>query len=260
MGAVYLAAVWKPLWILAVGCATPAGTPSAPGTANPPGIAAVRPATLVWDIGIDAPGGPSPLVETILPAVLGKTEVWRIVHRDLDPTADGAVNGYDMYDVDRATGAPLRSVMQRDGFRLALTFAADRVTIERQDGKDHLRSEARVAHPAPEGPGEQVMLASLPLRNGYTTTLSMVDRWAKDEANRVVEVDVSVTGPQQIRTRLGMCAVFEVVLAPRNGAFRIRDWARASPPHYALRTEYTRGDLHLISEVKHLLLEDGPGS
>jgi hypothetical protein len=246
----------KYLVVLSVGCATATGTPRTVGTANTSGISAVRPATLVWDIGIDAPQGPSPMVETILPARYRNTDVWRIVHRDLDPTGDGAVNSYDMYDVDRSTGAPLRSVMERDGFRLAVTFAADHVAIERQDGADHLHSEAHAARPWPEGPGQQVTLASLPLRAGYTTTLSVVDRWAKDEANRVVQVDVSVTGPQQIRTRLGLCDVFEVVFASRNGAFRIRQWARATPPHYALKTEYARGDLHLVSEVTHLLLED----
>src|SRR5262245_1637225 len=104
------------LIVVALGCAAaPRGT-AAPRSSD------IRPATLIWDVGIGAPDGPSPLVETILPATYRGVPVWRIVHRDLDPTSDGSRNTYDMYDVDRTTLAPLRSIMEREGFHLALTF------------------------------------------------------------------------------------------------------------------------------------------
>jgi hypothetical protein len=226
---------------------------------SPEGAAEILPATLVWDIGIGEPDGPSPMVETILPATFEGKPVWRVVHRDLDPTADGAHNAYDLVDVERTTLAPLRSIMDREGFRLALRFDGDRVMIEKDEGGEHQRTEVRVDHPRPEGPGEQVMLASLPLRAGYTTRFPIVDRWAKDEVNRVVEVDLSVVGARRLSTRTGLQAVYEVTLVPRNAAFQIREWVRVASPHYAVRTEYARGELHLLSEVTRLLLDDRRG-
>lgn len=241
--------------VLVLGCgAAPRPTSSSAGGAE------IQPATLVWDIGIGAPDGPSPLVETILPATYEGKPVWRVVHRDLDPSADGVHNAYDMVDVDRATLAPLRSIMDREGFRLALRFDGDRVTIEKDESGDHQRTEVRVDHARPEGPGQQVLLASLPLRAGYTTRFPIVDRWAKDEANRVVQIDLAVVGPRQLLTRMGLQEVYEVTLVPRNSAFQIREWVRAAPPHYAVRTEYQRGELHLLSEVTRLLLGDRQGA
>jgi hypothetical protein len=237
----------KCLVLLAFGCAGTSRVATAPGSPE------IRPATLVWDVGIDEPGGPSPMVETILPATYRGTPVWRIVHRDLDPTAAGTRNNYDMVDVDRTTLAPIRSIMEREGFHLALSFEGDRVTIEKQDGNDHLRTEVQVKDPRPEGPGQQILLASLPLQPGYTISFPIVDRWSSDEANRVVQIDLSVAGPRQIRTRIGLSDVLEVVLTPRNGAFRLRQWVRVQSPHYAVKTEYTRGDLHLVSELTQVL-------
>ena len=95
---------------------------------NAPG--AVRSAILEWEIGIGDKEGPSWMVETILPATYRGKPVWRVIHRDPDPTDAGA-DFYDMYDVNPETLVPIRSVMRREGFSLALTFDVDRVEIER---------------------------------------------------------------------------------------------------------------------------------
>jgi hypothetical protein len=229
------------------------GCAANPGPRTP---AEVRPATLVWDVGINEKDGPSPLVETILPATYKGKEVWRIVHRDPDPTADGSHNSYDMYDVDRKTLVPVRSIMDREGFHLELTFDGDKVTIEKREGQDHAKTEVRVQNPMPEGPGEAVLLAALPLRPGYTTSFPIVNRWPKDETSRVAWIDLVVSEHKQIRTRMGTCDVLEVVLTPRDASFRIRNWVRAKPPHYPVKTEYTRGDLFLVSEVTRMVLAD----
>ena len=232
------------------------GCPAAP-RATTPG-SGLRAATLIWKVGVNQKDDGSALVESILPATFQGKRVWRIVHRDLDPTEAGLHNSYDMYDVDRATGEPMRSIMEREGFHLALTFHGDRVTIEKDEGSDHVRTEVEVAHPRPEGPGEQVLLSSLPLAPGYQTTFPIVDRWAKDEANRVVQIDVAVTGPTQIQTRLGRLEVLEVALTPRNGAFKIREWVRMQEPRFSVKTEYTRGDLHVDSEIVQILIDERP--
>jgi hypothetical protein len=211
---------------------------------HPVAAPGVQPAVLVWRVGIDQKD-PGLLVETIVAASYQGRPVWRVVHRDLDPTTDAS--SYDLYDVDPATLAPVRSATARDGFSLVLGFAGDRVTIDRREGDAERHVEVTVAKPMPEGPGAAVFYASLPLAPGFTTQYVLVDRW--DETTRVKQMDLSVGNRTEIATALGRCDVLDVVTAPRDGSFRIHDWVRAEPPHYAIRTEYTRGTLHSVSEV-----------
>ena len=220
--------------------------------------ARMRPAVLEWQIGLADKGGPSPLLETILPATYRGKAVWRVVHRDPDPVADGTQNAYDLYDVDPDTLIPIRTVSAHEGFYLGLAFEGDRAIIEKREGETRVESEVRVERPMPEGPGLQVLLASLPLRPGYATTFSMVDRWARDEASRVQAMTLTVSGRQTIGTRMGRCDVLEVTVAPRDGSFRIRAWVRAEPPRYAVKMEYTRGDLFVVSEVVRMVVSGLP--
>jgi len=161
-----------------------------------------------------------------------------------------------MYDVDRESLVPLRSVMRRQGFALSLSFRGDRVEIERRDEDVQTRSEVRVRNPMPEGPGTLVLLAGLPLRPAYATEFPVVDRWASDEAHRVSTVRLTVPGRTRIQTRLGgACDALEVLLAAKDGSSSSRHWVRADPPYYPFKIEYTRGDLHLVSEVTRMILE-----
>jgi hypothetical protein len=213
----------------------------------------VLPAILEWQVGLNEKDGPTPMVETVLPATYKGRAVWRVVHRDPDPTQEGA-DSFDMYDVDRETLVPLRSVMQREGFYLGLSFEGEKVTLDKREGDQRQQTEVRVRNPMPEGPGMRVLLAALPLRPGYETSFPIVDRWAADETRRIQTVDLSVPQRRKIRTRMGEIDALEVILAPRDGAFRIQTWVRAHPPRYSLNTEYVRGDLRLVSEVTRMVL------
>lgn len=215
--------------------------------------AQVRPALLVWKVGLDDKNGPETLVETVLPATYRDRAVWRVVHRDAETGP-----GYDMYDVDQATILPLRTVFRQDDMDLELTFVGDDVKISRLQGTERKESEIRAARPMPEGPGLQVLLAALPLRPGYVGTFVVVDRWAVDDAARMKPTELRVVGRDEIDTPIGRCDVLEVRVAPRDGSFLVRAWVRVDPPRYALRMEYTRGDVHLRSEVTELLLGDRP--
>lgn len=42
---------------------------------------------------------------------------------------------------------------------------------------------------------------------------------------------VSAVGPVAVQTALGRCAALEVVIAPRDGWYRMRQWVRAAAPH-----------------------------
>lgn len=212
----------------------------------------VRAAVLEWEIGIHDKEGPSGMVETILPASYRGKPVWRVIHRDPDPTEkDG--DSYDMYDVDVATFVPVRSVMRREGFALSLRFEGDRVEIERSEGDQTSTTEVNVRNPMPEGPGIRVLIAGLPLRVGYTTEFPVVDRWARDEAHRVSNVKLSVPARRTIDTRLGRVEALEVDLAASDGSSSSKHFVRTEPPMYPFRIEYKRGDLDLVSEVTRMV-------
>ncbi len=97
-------------------------------------------------------------------------------------------------------------------------------------------------------------VAALPLRAGFRTSFQIVDRWATNDSTRVKWIDLEVTREQVISTAWGRCHGFELIAAPRDGSFRIRQTVLASAPHYPLSTEYRRGDLVLLSEVTRLVI------
>src|SRR5262245_28378320 len=188
------------------------------------------------------------MVETILPATFGGKPVWRVVHRDPDPTEKGG-ESFDMYEVDRETLFPMRSVMRREGFFLSLTFEGDRVEIEREEGNQKSKTEVRVHDPMPEGPGVRVLVAALPLRVGYTKQFPIVDRFAADEAHRVATMTLTVPKQTTLETRHGRHETLEVVIAANDGSSSSTHWVRPEPPRYPYRIEYVRGDLRLVSDV-----------
>ena len=212
----------------------------------------VRSAILEWEIGLDDKEGPSWMVETILPATHRGKPVWRVIHRDPDPTDAGA-DFYDMYEVNPETLVPVRSVMRREAFSLALTFDGDRVEIERDEKGQKSTAEVKVSNPMPEGPGLRVLIAALPLRVGYTKEFPVVDRWARDEAHRISNVKLNVPGIRTIETRLGRLEALEVELAASDGSSSSRHFVRTEPPRYPFRIEYKRGDLNLVSEVTRMV-------
>jgi hypothetical protein len=216
------------------------------------GSADVRSAVLEWEIGVNDKDGPSWMVETILPASHRGRPVWRVVHRDPDP-ADEDGDSFDMYDVDRETFVPVRSVMRREGFSLALTFEGDRVEIEEKEGDQRSTTEVKVLDPMPEGPGIRVLIAGLPLRVGYTKEFPVVDRWARDEAHRISNVKLTVPGRRTIETRLGRVEALEVELAASDGSSSSKHFVRTEPPRYPFRIEYKRGDMNLVSEVTRMV-------
>src|SRR5438067_909678 len=75
----------------------------------PTPAAGLRPAMLVWEVGIGQPK-PSYLVEVITPATYKERKTWRITHYPHDPTAS-TFNEYDLYELDRDTLAPVMRVV-----------------------------------------------------------------------------------------------------------------------------------------------------
>jgi hypothetical protein len=90
--------------------------------------------------------------------------------------------------------------------------------------------------------------------DGFRTSFQIVDRWATENSARVKWIDLQVTRKQVILTAWGRCDGFELIAAPRDGSFRIRQSVLAAAPQYPLNTEYRRGELVLASEVTRLVI------
>jgi hypothetical protein len=159
----------------------------------------LRPAMLVWANDQDA----DRLVETVTQAMLGDRQVWRVTDYDQDPTSTTA-NDYDLYDLDAVTLSPLRSISNREGSQLQLTFGDHEVTVRtKAGGTESAPERIAVSVPVkPEGPGETAMVASLPLAIGYRTQYQIVDRWDGHGSARLKTVTLSVQGDRLRPRRL----------------------------------------------------------
>jgi hypothetical protein len=116
----------------------------------------------------------------------------------------------------------------------------------------------------PPGPGYQLLIGALPLRDGYTTTfLNFTPTWellgseSGQAQGGVRPVKVSVVGRETIRTRAGEFDTWVVMIQPADGGAGpvTKKWVLAAPPHYGVRTEFTPtpGEM-MASEVTAIAL------
>jgi hypothetical protein len=190
------------------------------------------------------------LVETITPASLDGKKTWRIAHYPQDP-AESNISDYDLYDLDRSTFAPLRSVMNSEESHLELLFAEKEVKFRQTLGKQTVTEQIPLSGPVqPEGPGLDVFVARLPLTVGYKTHYAIVDRWGGHGSTRVKAMTLSVSNRFQKNTALGRLELYEVLIRPEDGSFQISEEVFARAPHFPVRVEYTReGKTYPASEV-----------
>jgi len=205
----------------------------------------VGPALILWRQGTD-----QGLVETITPAVVENRRTWRITHYSQDPTATN-INEYDMYELDRATLAPIRSVMNTDGLHLDLTFGEKEVTVHKTttDG-DSVERVPLATAVQPEGPGLDVFVATLPLAVSYRKSYFIVDRWDGHGSGRIKTVSLSVAGRAVEETSLGKQEVYDILIKSGDGSFQIAEKVLAKGLHFPVSVKYTRGGkTYPVSEV-----------
>jgi hypothetical protein len=66
---------------------------------------------------------------------------------------------------------------------------------------------------------------------------------------------LTVTSRRTVDTAMGRRDVFEVLVRPDDGSFRIAQRVRVQPPHYPFWTEYVRGTTTLVSHVTAMAIE-----
>lgn len=218
------------------------------------GAARLRPAMLIWNVGVGDPKGPDQLIEVVTQATLGDRKTWRVIHYSQDPTLD-ETNSYDLYDLDAESLAPLRSVYNSQGSHLELLFGDKEVTVRHTSSKGSEPEKVPVTEPVkPEGPGETAFVASLPLHPGYHLQYKMVDRWDGRGQGRLKTVDLSVLKKDVERTALGKRPVYIVRVKPTDGSFELTQRVLAAAPHFPVKIEYVRGGLRVVSEIASLAI------
>jgi hypothetical protein len=218
-------------------------------TSHPARSQQIRAAMMLWS------GGAAGLIETITPAALGNRKTWRITHYAHDPT-EAKSNDYDLYDLDRDTLAPIRSVRNTQDYRLELNFGSKDVTL-RKTTSENTTTEGIPLNTGvqPEGPGLDVFVGGLPLQSGYKLRYAVVDRWGGHEASRVKTVILSVLEKSTEDTSIGRREIYELLIRSEDNSFRIKEKVLAESPHYPVWVEYTRdGKTYPASEV--ILLVD----
>ncbi len=220
-----------------------------------PHSTSIQPAVLIWRTGITDPGGPGHLLEAITRTTFEGRNVWRVTHYDLDPTAT-STNDFDLYDIDASSLKPIRSVMQNEEFRLEIVFDQKLATFHKVDkGGSVVEKIPLSTDIMPEGPGHTAFVASLPLREGFTTRYYILDRWGGTGPSRIKEVILSVNRRLSLATEMGVKDAFEVETRANDGSFRILEYDRARPPFYPFRLEYTRGSNTMTSDVVSMFLQ-----
>jgi hypothetical protein len=215
----------------------------------------VAAAMLRWRIGIERAEPPYEMVETIAPALLDGRRTWRVTHYAFDPTGENGA-GFDLYDVDAVTFAPIRSVMRNPEFELSLSFDPAAVVLRRTEKGASTDERIALKGPVkPEGPGQRVFIASLPLKVGYTLEYQLVDRWSGKDRGRLKDMTLTVRERRQADTALGRQDILDVAIVADDGAFQIVEQVRATPPHYPFRVEYSRGKSRLVSDVTSMAIE-----
>jgi hypothetical protein len=111
----------------------------------------LRPAMLVWSTGIDDPKGPERMIETVTAAVASGQAIWRVTHYPQDPSSTNT-DDYDLYELDRVTLAPLRSVWRSGESQLEVRFCSGESTVRTGPGLE-LEKVAVNGIVAPERPG-----------------------------------------------------------------------------------------------------------
>ncbi len=191
----------------------------------------VEPATLVYRIST-SDGGETELTRSVLPETLDGREIWRIIDSTLVPVLSAfefdstqfldesfeyepelsgeMMAAADTVDVDRGSLLPVR---RRTGglSSMSVDFSADRVTGEVfvADFVDDIDVplEAPVYS---DGLGLDLVIAGLPLTDGYETGLRSFDV----QLAQVVPQMLSVTGTDQVDTPAGSFNVFRVTVNP----------------------------------------------
>jgi hypothetical protein len=231
----------------------------------------------VWHLGIGAGRVPTEMIETAVPMEVEGRAVWRIMHTMLKGAEDlrgGSTPGSDVYDLERATLAPLQSehrvkgTADKPGNVTRFDYRAPDGGVLRLDA-DGSTAERIALQPGQrvlaDGPGTAVLDQAIRWSDGLKLQAQVIDRWRGRENERLRTVEIAVTGRQAARVADRRVETFVVEEIPLDGSFHMVSLVTTEPPHRRVRVEYYAGGRKegarpFVSEVKSLMQDASCGS
>jgi len=246
------------LTLLMLQAALPAAAPPDVWSAmNPERTCAV---SAVWHIGTGTSSTPHAMVESVSPLEVGGRSVWRAMHtllRGAEEARQGLIPGFDFYDLDRATLAPVQSE-HRGSASQGAPAAVTRFAYESDSGSVHRLSPDGTPiesiplngrRPFPEGPGSAAVYQAIDWRDGQRLRAHVLDRWRGRASARLRAVDLEVTGRGAVRVGGRRIPAYIVTETALDGSYQAVNSVTIDRPHIVLRTEYSRGPRRTVSEV-----------
>jgi hypothetical protein len=228
----------------------------------------VCPTALVWRLGIGPGRTPFDVVETVVPLEVNGRPVWRITHTQLRGPEDlrnGTTPGFDFFDLDRATLAPLQSEHRTAGRADAparttrFEYLPDSVRRLNKDGTvAETIALAAGQRLIADGPGAGVINQAVNWSDGLKLRAYMLDRWRGTERERLREVELSVIGRSAVEIGGRRVETFVVVEEPVDRSYKLTSQVTVARPHLPVRVEYVanakRPDARaFVSEVTSIM-------
>jgi hypothetical protein len=224
----------------------------------------------VWHLGVGARRVPNEMIETAVPMEVDGRAVWRVMHtmlRGAEDARGGATPGSDVYDLERATLAPLQSehrvkgTADKPGNVTRFDYRAPDGGVLRLNADGSTAERIAVA-PArrvlADGPGAAVLDQAIRWSDGLKLRAHVIDRWRGRENERLRTVEIAVTGRASTEIAGRRVEVFVVEERSLDGSFHMVSLVTTERPHRRARVEYYAGGRKegarpFVSEVKSLM-------
>ncbi len=209
--------------------------------------------TTVWRLGTTRAAGPFDMIETVTPLDVEGRAVWRVMHtmlRGIDDFRRGSAPGSDVFDIDRATLAPLQSEHRSGGGTTPLNvtrFEFPRNATELPPAVRRLDGDGSIAERIALEPGQRVLVsgpgdAILDQAIGWSDGLKLraytLDRWRGRERERLREIEVAVTGRSAVEVGGRRVETFVVDERPLDGSYHVTSMITVERPHRRVQSQY----------------------
>jgi hypothetical protein len=209
----------------------------------------VCPVAALWRIGVGTERPPVESLESVVWTSVDGRDAWRSTHTPLkrpEQVRSSAVPGFDFFDLDQRTLAPLQSEhrgQRGDGSVVVTRFDYRKSASSVQ----RLNADGTVAETIPleashkiiaDGPGGAVMDQAIAWTDGLHLRGYRLDRWRGREKERVRQVDFTVTGRGSVEIRGRRYETFVVSEDPADASYRVISQITVEPPHRSVHVRY----------------------
>ncbi len=197
----------------------------------------IQPATVTYETSLSVQGRTLNLTtnRSIASATHDGEEVWQVV----DEINSSMMNATDSLMLDRATLRPIARVAKGQG-TITLSYAEDAVTGTMEMGAQSMDINKELEAPVlAGGSGLEMTLATLPLEEGYTTTVRVFNY--QQQTVRRMKIAVTSTGTTDVGAGSFETMTLEVTSLDGNDAGTGTYHVMADAPHHVVKAEQKLG-------------------